>query len=95
MILGLLTLSFSGAVLLLDMLASRPFPDTQLLHKTAIPNCPGMTMIALQVSFSPNGFIPPHRHAGAFLVAHVISGYLFNKMNDDQMAIHRPGESFK
>jgi quercetin dioxygenase-like cupin family protein len=77
------------------MLASRPFPDIQLLHKNAIPNCPGMTMVALQVSFKPNGSTPPHSHAGAFLVAHVISGYFFNKMNDDSMTIHGPGESFK
>ena len=76
------------------MRLSRPFPDIQLLHKNTITNCPGMTMVALQVCFPPNGSTPPHSHAGAFLVANVVSGYLFNKMNDDPMTIHGPGETF-
>lgn len=53
-----------------------------------------MTMVALRVSFPPNGATPPHTHAGAFLVANVISGYVLDKMNDNPMVVHGPGDSF-
>lgn len=51
-------------------------------------------MVSVQISFPPNGSTPPHTHAGAFVVANVVSGYVLNKMNDEPMAIIGPGEYF-
>lgn len=75
--------------------SSRPFPKLQPLYNNSIPNCPGKTIVALQVSFPPNGSTPPHTHAGAFVCVNVISGYVYNKMNDNPMEIFGPGECFK
>ncbi|KAG9228545.1 hypothetical protein BJ875DRAFT_477206 [Amylocarpus encephaloides] len=74
---------------------NRPFPDILLLYSHSIPNFPGKTIVALQVTFPPNGSTPPHTHAGAFVSVNVVSGYVFNKMNDNPMEVFGPGESFK
>lgn len=76
------------------MLPSRPFPKLQPLYKESIPNCPGKTIVALQVSFPANGSTPPHTHAGAFVCVNVVSGYVLNKMNDESMKLLGPGETF-
>jgi quercetin dioxygenase-like cupin family protein len=69
-------------------------PHIDLLYKTAIVNCPGKTIVATQVNFSPHASTPPHTHAGAFVSAYVVSGHILNKMNDDPMRLLGPGESF-
>lgn len=74
---------------------SRPMPRVDLLYKKAIVNCPGKTIVTTQVNFSPHASTPPHTHAGAFVSAYVMSGYIFNKMNDNPMRILGPGESFE
>ena len=38
--------------------------------------------------------MPPHSHAGAFVSVNIVSGYVFNKMNDDPIKIFGPGETF-
>jgi quercetin dioxygenase-like cupin family protein len=75
-------------------LASRPFPNILPLYRKSIPNCPGKTIVALNVTFPPNGSTPPHTHAGAFVVVNVVSGYTLNKMNNDPMKVLGPGETF-
>ncbi|TVY83689.1 hypothetical protein LSUE1_G003809 [Lachnellula suecica] len=74
--------------------ASRPFPDIHSIYQHPIPNCPGKSIVALRVSFSPNGSTPPHTHAGAFVSVNVVSGYVYNKMNNDAMEIFGPGQTF-
>lgn len=76
------------------MLSSRPFPKVEVLYTYALPNCPGKTIATFRVSFQPNGSTPPHSHAGAFVAVNVVSGYVFNKMNDDPMKLFGPGETF-
>ncbi|PMD18381.1 cupin domain protein [Hyaloscypha hepaticicola] len=73
---------------------SRPFPKIQPLYKKSIMNCPGKTLVALHLTFPPNGSTPPHTHPGAFVCVHVVSGYTLNKMNYDPMQIFGPGETF-
>lgn len=76
------------------MFPSRPFPRVEVLYQHAILNCPGKTIAAFRVAFKPNGSTPPHSHAGAFVAVNVVSGYVFNKMNDDPMKVFGPGENF-
>ena len=53
-----------------------------------------MSIIAFQVTFPPNASTPPHTHAGAFVSVNIVSGHVFNKMNDDPMKLFGPGEAF-
>jgi quercetin dioxygenase-like cupin family protein len=50
--------------------------------------------VACKVDYSPNCSTPPHTHAGAFVSVNVVSGYVLNKMNDDPMKLHGPGDTF-
>jgi len=77
-----------------DFFSSRPFPGIHPIYQHPIPNCPGKSIVALRVSFAPNASTPPHTHAGAFVSVNVVSGFVYNKMNDDPMKIFGPGETF-
>lgn len=81
-------------ILIKTSLRSRPFPLIKLQYQHALPNCPGKTIVSLKVEFAPNASTPPHTHAGAFVAVNVVSGYVYNKMNENPMAIFGPGEVF-
>lgn len=66
----------------------------ELVYKYRLVNTPDQTILALKVTFPPNASTPPHTHAGASVVAHVLKGTLLNKMNDEPMTIKRAGDSF-
>ncbi|CAG8976832.1 hypothetical protein HYALB_00009096 [Hymenoscyphus albidus] len=72
--------------------SSRPFPSVQSLYQNPIPNFPEKTIVVFQISYPPNGAIPPHTHAGAHISANIVSGYIFNKMNDNPMEVLGPGQ---
>jgi quercetin dioxygenase-like cupin family protein len=73
---------------------SKPFPQITTLYNNPIPNCPGKSIVGFKIDFPPSASTPPHTHAGAFVAVQVVSGYVYNKMNDAPMAIFGPGESF-
>lgn len=75
-----------------NILPSRPLPDVQTLYQNSILNCPGKTIVVFQITFPPNGSMPPHTHAGAYISANILSGYVLNKMNDNPMEILGPGQ---
>jgi len=81
-------------LLLSNMLSSRPFPDILPLYKNPVPNCPEKTIVNFQVHLPPNGSTPPHTHAGAVVFGNVVSGYVYNKMNNEPMKLLGPGETF-
>lgn len=61
----------------------------------AIPNIPGKSLIALVVDYPPGGASPSHIHAeSAFIYAHVLSGEIESKVNDEPARIYTAGESF-
>lgn len=74
---------------------SCPFPELLPLYQNTITNWPGMTIVALQVTFPPNGSTPSQTHAGAPVSVHIVSGYVLNKMNNQPMTMLGPTESFK
>ncbi|CZT11214.1 related to cupin domain protein [Rhynchosporium agropyri] len=49
---------------------------------------------SMLVTFPPNCSTPPHTHPTAFVAVSVLSGHVFNKMNDNPMTIFGPGEVF-
>lgn len=73
---------------------SRPFPGLEVLYNYPIPHVHGKSVTAVRVTLPPNGSTPPHTHPGAFVIGHVVSGYVFNARNDDPVEVKGPGESF-
>ncbi|TVY49135.1 hypothetical protein LOCC1_G001200 [Lachnellula occidentalis] len=73
---------------------SRPFKKIIPIYAHPIPTCPGKSIVALRVEFPPNGSTPPHTHAAAFVSVNVVSGFVYNKMNNEPMAVFGPGETF-
>jgi quercetin dioxygenase-like cupin family protein len=60
-----------------------------------IPNVPGKSLIALEVTYAPGASSAPHTHAkSSFIYAYVIGGAVESKVNDGPMQIYRAGESW-
>ena len=61
----------------------------------AIPNIPGKSLIAVEVSYPPGGASQPHTHAkSAFIYAYVVSGSIESQVNDQPAHVYKAGESF-
>lgn len=50
--------------------------------------------MGVSINFAPGAATPPHRHGGADVCGYVISGRVFNKMNDDPMTTKETGDSW-
>lgn len=60
-----------------------------------IPNVPGKSLVAVEVSYPPGGASAPHRHAGsAFIYAYVVSGEIQSQVGDEPARVYKAGESF-
>jgi quercetin dioxygenase-like cupin family protein len=46
------------------------------------------------VSYEPNGYTPPHYHAGAEVVGYVLEGKILSKMDDMPEKVYSVGESW-
>ncbi|KAL6803503.1 hypothetical protein J3E68DRAFT_422479 [Trichoderma sp. SZMC 28012] len=73
---------------------NRPLPTVELVYQNKLPNCPGKSIVGLQVTYPPDGSTPPHRHAGASVSAFVIDGTVLSKMNDGPTEVFQKGESW-
>jgi quercetin dioxygenase-like cupin family protein len=61
----------------------------------AIPNIEGKRMVAVVVTYPPGAKSMPHRHArSAFIYAHVLSGAVRSKVDDQPARIYQAGEGF-
>ncbi|WP_233839161.1 cupin domain-containing protein [Paraburkholderia sp. ZP32-5] len=61
----------------------------------AIPNVPGKSLIAVEVSYSPGGASVPHHHAhSAFIYAYVVSGSIVSQVEGQPERTYNAGESF-
>ena len=61
----------------------------------AIPNIPGKSLVAVEVTYPPGGASSAHTHANsAFIYAHVVSGQIESKVNDEPARVYQAGESF-
>lgn len=60
-----------------------------------IPNVPGKSLVAVEVTYPPGGASAPHRHAGsAFIYAYVVSGEIQSQVGDGPARVYKAGESF-
>jgi quercetin dioxygenase-like cupin family protein len=57
-----------------------------------IPNIPGKSLVAVEVSSPPGGASAPHRHS--FVYAYVVSGQIASQVEGQPKHIYRAGESW-
>lgn len=63
--------------------------------EAAIPNIPGKSLVAVEVTYPPGAASPAHTHAkSAFIYAYVISGSIESQVNDGEKRIYQAGESW-
>lgn len=74
--------------------SSRPRETVKLLYDYELRNAPGKSIVALEVSFPPDGWTPPHTHAGATVVAVVTEGTVLSGMNGNPPRVYAVGENF-
>ena len=61
----------------------------------AIPNIPGKSLVAVEVSYPPGGASQPHTHAkSAFIYAYVVSGSIESQVNDQPAHVYTAGQAF-
>jgi quercetin dioxygenase-like cupin family protein len=61
----------------------------------AIPNIPGKSLVAVEVTYPPGGASEPHRHAkSAFIYAYVVSGEIESRVDDGPTRAYKAGETF-
>lgn len=61
----------------------------------ALPNIPGKSLVAVEVSYPPGGASLPHRHAqSAFIYAYVVSGRIMSQVAGQPVRTYVAGESF-
>jgi quercetin dioxygenase-like cupin family protein len=60
-----------------------------------IPNLPGKSLKAVEVTYPPGGMSRPHTHpSSGFIYAYVVEGAIESKVNDGATNIYRVGESW-
>jgi quercetin dioxygenase-like cupin family protein len=60
-----------------------------------IPNIPGKSLVAVEVTYPPGGSSPPHRHAKSdFLYGYVLSGSIVSQVEGEPQKVYKAGESF-
>lgn len=61
-----------------------------------LPNVPGKSLVAVEVTYPPGGASSAHTHAkSAFIYAHVVSGQIESKVDDEPARVYKAGESFR
>lgn len=76
--------------------ASAPTGETvKPVFEHVLPNAPGKSMMAVVVTYAPGGKSAPHHHApSAFIYAHVLSGAIRSKVDDQPAKVYSVGEGF-
>lgn len=89
-LLTVIGMSFAGA-------ASAHSPDDMVKPNFShvLPNIPGKSLVAVEVSYPPGGASLPHRHAqSAFIYAYVVSGRIVSQVAGQPERTYGAGESF-
>jgi quercetin dioxygenase-like cupin family protein len=75
--------------------AHGPGETVKPVFERAIPNIPGKTLIALEVTYAPGGKSPSHFHPkSAFIYAHVLSGAIRSQVGDEPAKVYQAGEGW-
>jgi quercetin dioxygenase-like cupin family protein len=66
---------------------------TNFSHR--IPNIPGKSLVAVEVSYPPGGASAPHHHSdSAFIYAYLVSGQIASQVEGRPESIYPAGESW-
>lgn len=88
----------AAAALALPMASVAAGQEAETVAKNfeaAIPNIPGKSLVAVEVTYPPGAASPTHTHAkSAFIYAYVISGSIESQVNDGETRIYQAGESW-
>jgi quercetin dioxygenase-like cupin family protein len=75
--------------------AQGPGETVKPVFERAIPNIPGKTLTALEVTYAPGGKSPSHFHPkSAFIYAHVLSGAIRSQVSDEPAKVYQAGEGW-
>jgi quercetin dioxygenase-like cupin family protein len=75
--------------------ASSSDGTVKLNFSHTIPNIPGKSLVAVEVSYPPGGATPAHTHArSAFIYAYVVSGRIVSQVGGEPERTYSAGESF-
>ncbi|KAG9242369.1 hypothetical protein BJ878DRAFT_426044, partial [Calycina marina] len=73
---------------------SAPAGKATLIYSHALENVPGKSLVGIHVEFPGGAETPPHTHAGPSLVAVVLEGQVFNKIEGGELVVLKAGDSF-
>jgi quercetin dioxygenase-like cupin family protein len=83
----------AGAIALGPAIAGAGTGATKFEH--AIPNLPGKSMVAVEVSFAPGEVSRPHHHArSAFIYAYVLAGTIRSQVEGEPAHDYHAGDSW-
>lgn len=72
-----------------------PGEAVQQIFAHALPNEPGRSLVAVEVSYAPGGKSLPHHHAeSAFIYAYVVTGAIRSRIEGRPAHVYRAGDSF-
>jgi quercetin dioxygenase-like cupin family protein len=84
-------MTFAGVSIAADTAGDSVKPN----FSHAIPNIPGKSLVAVEVSYAPGGASSPHHHAhSAFIYAYVVSGSIVSQVKGQPAHTYNAGESF-
>jgi quercetin dioxygenase-like cupin family protein len=84
-----------SALLVAPAYAHGPSETVTTNFAHAIPNIPGKSLVAVEVTYPPSGTSRPHHHANsAFIYAYVLSGAIESQVDGEPARIYRAGESW-
>ena len=90
-----LVMASAAIVLAVPAAAHGPHETVTTNFEDTIPNIPGKSLIAVEVTYPPGGASLPHRHAkSAFIYAYVVSGAIESQVEGQRARVYRAGESF-
>lgn len=73
---------------------TRPREIVKVAFDYELANCPGKSIIGLQLELPPGGWTPPHRHGGAQVVALIQEGEMLSGMNGNPPKVYGPEQTF-
>jgi quercetin dioxygenase-like cupin family protein len=73
--------------------ADKPTTSAQRVASEKLPNVPGKSVTAVEVTFPPGAVSAPHHHAGSVLV-YVLEGAVRSQIDDGAPTVYRAGQTF-
>jgi quercetin dioxygenase-like cupin family protein len=90
---AILAVSLLLAAPALAQTPDKPAVSAQRVASERLPNVPGKSVTAVEVTFPAGAVSAPHHHAGSVLV-YVLQGAVRSQIGDGAPTVYRAGQSF-